>query len=70
MFECICPLTYRLRNCPVRRLEHGNPETADLAMAGVAAGPGAAERRGLAGREPYKVQDSMETWPTTGHTDG
>ena len=43
-FECICPVTDRLRNCPVvRRLEHGNPETADFALAGVTAGPGAAQ---------------------------
>lgn len=65
------PLDIQAQELPcVRRLEHGNPETEDLALAGGAAGPGAAERRGLAGREPYKVQDPMETWPTTGHTDG
>jgi hypothetical protein len=70
-FECICPVTDRLRNCPVvRRLEHGNPETADFALAGVTAGPGAAGRRGLAGREPNEVQDPVEAWPTAGRTDG
>lgn len=54
----------------MRRLDHGNPETADFALAGVSAGPGTAERCGLAGREPYKVQDPMEAWLTTGRTDG
>lgn len=51
-------------------LDYGNPETADFALAGVSAGPGTAERCGLAGREPYKVQDPMEAWLTTGRTDG
>lgn len=54
----------------VRRRKHGNPETADLALAGVAAGPGAIGRRGLAGREPHSVPDPMEAWPATGRPDG